>query len=345
MVPGRSTGANSSQFFYTPDGSRFKQLASYGGTSEQTTYIDRLLEKVAVGSTTLWRHYIAGGSGSVAVYTRKSTGVNEIHYLTKDHLGSTDAVLDGGGAVEVRLSFSSFGGRRHEPGWTGDPTTQDWTGIAGTTRHGFTGHEMLDNLNLTHMNGRVYDQAVGRFLSADPIVQAPGFTQSFNRYSYVLNNPLSYTDPSGFTSTSLDEIIKEFCRDGCTEGIETVTVEGTWLFDATYTSRDTRSTAARPAVPGRSSEGFVGTAGVRPEHRRRYAASIAPTAAITKPSNLRPGTDIRHGTDIRQSQNLRTFAPAPWTLSPSRRRSVANKVCSSAARAAPSIGAIRPSVM
>jgi len=48
------------------------------------------------------------------------------------------------------------------------------------------------------MNGRVYDAKLGRFLSADPFVQFPNYTQSFNRYSYVLNNPLSLTDPSGY---------------------------------------------------------------------------------------------------------------------------------------------------
>ncbi len=47
------------------------------------------------------------------------------------------------------------------------------------------------------MNGRVYDPDLGRFLSADSIVQFPNNSQSYNRYSYVLNNPLSYTDPSG----------------------------------------------------------------------------------------------------------------------------------------------------
>jgi RHS repeat-associated protein len=57
---------------------------------------------------------------------------------------------------------------------------------------------MLDNLNLTHMNGRVYDQVVGRFLSADPNVPRPGFTQSHNRFSYTANSPLSFIDPSGF---------------------------------------------------------------------------------------------------------------------------------------------------
>jgi RHS repeat-associated protein len=56
---------------------------------------------------------------------------------------------------------------------------------------------MMDNLQLTNMNGRIYSQ-VGQFYSPDPIVQEPTNTQSFNRYAYALNNPLSYLDPSGF---------------------------------------------------------------------------------------------------------------------------------------------------
>ena len=69
---------------------------------------------------------------------------------------------------------------------------------SATTLRGYTGHEMLDSVSLIHMNGRVYDPDLGRFLSADPVIQFPGYSQSYNRYSYVLNNPLSYTDPSGF---------------------------------------------------------------------------------------------------------------------------------------------------
>ncbi|MDJ0947274.1 MAG: RHS repeat-associated core domain-containing protein, partial [Kiloniellales bacterium] len=65
------------------------------------------------------------------------------------------------------------------------------------TPRGFTGHEHLDAVGLIHMNGRVYDPVLGRFLSADPFVPSPTATQSFNRYSYVGNNPLSYTDPTG----------------------------------------------------------------------------------------------------------------------------------------------------
>jgi RHS repeat-associated protein len=65
---------------------------------------------------------------------------------------------------------------------------------------------MLDNLNLVHMNGRVYDQIIGRFLSADPFIDGPGSTQGWNRYSYVHNNPLSYIDPFGFEKSVLSWI-------------------------------------------------------------------------------------------------------------------------------------------
>jgi hypothetical protein len=51
---------------------------------------------------------------------------------------------------------------------------------------------------IIHMKGRIYDPTLGRFLQADPHIQAPSNSQNYNRYSYVLNNPMSYTDPSGF---------------------------------------------------------------------------------------------------------------------------------------------------
>ena len=62
---------------------------------------------------------------------------------------------------------------------------------------GYTGHEMLPGFELINMGGRMYDPAVARFLSCDNFVQEPTNSQNFNRYSYCLNNPLKYTDPSG----------------------------------------------------------------------------------------------------------------------------------------------------
>ena len=70
---------------------------------------------------------------------------------------------------------------------------------AVVTPRGFTGHEHLDALALVHMNGRVYDPVLGRFVSADPYIQFPESTQGLNRYSYVRNNPLHATDPNGYT--------------------------------------------------------------------------------------------------------------------------------------------------
>ena len=191
-----ASGSQSSQFFYTPDRARWKQLASYGGTNEETTYIGGLIEKVKLGSVTSWKHYIAGGTGTIAIYTRKSNGTNELYYLTHDHLGSVDSVTSA--TDTLRLSFGALGQRRNEDTWSGNPTGTDWTGITATMRHGFTSQEMLDNLNLTHMNGRVYDQVIGQFTSPDPFVDGVASTQGWNRYAYVHNNPLSFVDPSGF---------------------------------------------------------------------------------------------------------------------------------------------------
>jgi RHS repeat-associated protein len=193
-----SSGSNSSEFFYTPDRSRWKQVASYDGTAENTIYIGGLIEKVTMGTTTSWKHYIAGAIGSVAVYIRRSSGTNETVYLLKDHLGSTEMVTNSSGGQLTRLAYGPLGARVNGGSWSGVPASSAWTAITSTTRRGYTSHEMLDNLSLIHMNGRVYDPDIGRFLSADPFVQAPGFTQSFNRYSYAWNNPLKYTDPSGF---------------------------------------------------------------------------------------------------------------------------------------------------
>ncbi|MFN7432124.1 MAG: RHS repeat domain-containing protein, partial [Betaproteobacteria bacterium] len=91
------------------------------------------------------------------------------------------------------LAFDAWG-KRMQPNGTADPDGQ--LNPASTDR-GFTGHEHLDELGFVHMNGRIYDPLLGRFLSPDPHIQDEGLLQNYNRYSYVLNNPLRYTDPSG----------------------------------------------------------------------------------------------------------------------------------------------------
>src|SRR5580765_8231722 len=72
------------------------------------------------------------------------------------------------------------------------------TDFGKTTERCFTGHEHLDETYLIHMNGRIYDYRLGRFLSVDPIISNPANSQSINPYSYIGNNPLSGVDPTGY---------------------------------------------------------------------------------------------------------------------------------------------------
>jgi RHS repeat-associated protein len=93
-------------------------------------------------------------------------------------------------------SYDAWGRMRDKTSWTNySPGSEPSLFIAG---RGFTGHEHLPWFNLINMNGRIYDPLVGQFLSPDNYVQDPTFTQNYNRYTYCLNNPLKYVDPSGY---------------------------------------------------------------------------------------------------------------------------------------------------
>lgn len=162
-------------------------------------------EKELRAASVTHKHYIAG----VAVVTLSgSTWATQ--YLHRDHLGSVTAITDHTGTVIERFAYDPWGKRRFpdgapDPNGTirGDPT------LAFATDRGFTNHEHLDGLGLIHMNGRIFDPTLARFTSADPHIQHPGNMQSYNRYSYVLNNPLIYTDPTGYFLKKVFKSIKK----------------------------------------------------------------------------------------------------------------------------------------
>jgi len=111
---------------------------------------------------------------------------------------------------------------------------------------GYTGHEHLQTIGLIHMNGRLYDPALHRFLQPDNYVQDPFNTQNFNRYGYVLNNPLLYTDPTGeeFISLSTLAVI----------GISTAiaSIAASWDEIKGWVGRNARSTGKWCEKQGRS---------------------------------------------------------------------------------------------
>jgi len=115
-----------------------------------------------------------------------------------DHLGSMIAATEADGTVLQLYRYDLWGKRRDAGGPRYDDSELS-SFVALVTQRSYTGHEYLDEVGLIHMNGRVYDPTIARFLSADPIIQAPTDLQSLNRYAYVRNNPLRYTDPSGYS--------------------------------------------------------------------------------------------------------------------------------------------------
>lgn len=168
-------------------------------TGKTRLYIGNLFEKETHNSLTTYTHFIKAGGSTVAIVTSKSDSSGHTRYLHKDHLGSITTITDEQGLITEQQSYDPHGKRRNSD-WTDIITASNTTPASVTTDRGYTGHEHIDEVGLIHMNGRVYDPNLGRFISADPYIQAPLNSQSLNRYSYVMNNPLSYTDPSGFWS-------------------------------------------------------------------------------------------------------------------------------------------------
>ena len=133
-----------------------------------------------------------GADYFTGIYVKDSReNENKLYYVYKDHLGSFDRIANEAGDLIEIQSFDAWGNRRDLHNWQQHDTKSH------LFDRGFTGHEHLDHFKIINMNGRLYDPVIARFFSADPYVQAPDFSQNYNRYSYCFNNPLSYTDHSG----------------------------------------------------------------------------------------------------------------------------------------------------
>lgn len=231
-------GVNTVTFRYDPLQRRTVKRNSDGSV---TTYVGGYYEerRSADGLRTHAFFLSTGGRTVVQALWKEGVG-NSVQekqwlYAHSDRLGSIESLTDSAGNLVLRSKFDPFGQRRY-PSNLGTPFTYS----SGDVRAGFTGHEHDDELRLVNMQGRMYDPEVGRFLSPDPFVQAPLFGQSFNRYSYAFNNPLRFTDPSGFVAS------------------ERVTYYDSWY--GGYVSRDfaagTPAASFAPDIGWQTMEGF-----------------------------------------------------------------------------------------
>lgn len=129
--------------------------------------------------------YIGGSPyESDIIYVKNYTDATAKYlFLHKDYLGSILAITDDVGNVVEQRHFDAWGNLSQ--------------GVMKIIDRGYTSHEHFDELGIIHMNGRLYDPLQRRFLNADENIQDPNNTQCYNKYGYVMNNPLLFNDPSG----------------------------------------------------------------------------------------------------------------------------------------------------
>ncbi len=188
-------------FTYGPQHMRFKQVNG----SVTTFYSGKLYEEEVTDTKTTWRAYI----DDIAVISQTTNEGATIRYTHRDRLGSARVFTDHNGQVEAERNYDPFGKPRLASGGLKSFGASKLGDLADAkTNRGFTDHEHLDSVELIHMNGRVYDYNLGRFLSVDPFIQAPGNSQSINPYSYGMNNPLAGTDPTGYLFFLIPAIVE-----------------------------------------------------------------------------------------------------------------------------------------
>ncbi len=174
--PGSITkGSTTALLYYDGTGARVKKQT--GTTS--TIYIGKLYEK---RGTTTTRYIFAGTTRIASIVTSGST--DNTYYYHQDHLGSSSVITNASGTKVEEVHYYPFGETRTDTG-------------SYKVSHKFTSQELDIETGLYYYNARYYNPVLGRFISADTIVPDPTNPQALNRYSYVLNNPIKYTDPSG----------------------------------------------------------------------------------------------------------------------------------------------------
>ncbi|MEO8904554.1 MAG: RHS repeat-associated core domain-containing protein [Polyangiaceae bacterium] len=194
-------GINSTTFGYSADEVRVARRDSDATIHFVADMYQRKLDSVDTTLEERFRFY-AGGR-QLGEIVRKD-GTDQTLYFHTDHLGSPDTISDSNGA-SFKEQFAPFGAPL-------DPPTPE------ITRVGFTGQDHDNDLGLIDMKGRIYDPLAGRFTTADPVIQAPFWSQGLNRYSYVFNNPVNNTDPSGFDANGEDSTLGIMGWGGFTVG-------------------------------------------------------------------------------------------------------------------------------
>ena len=197
-----SDNGYTASFTYNGNYDRVKMQMLHNSSASLTRYyLGGCYELDVKPSGTTERLYLNGGYYDAPTVLIKQGNSSSVYQILRDHLGSITHVLNSSGTVVQELSYDAWGRLRNPSTFALYTPTNEPDLYLG---RGYCGHEHLTGLGLINMNARLYDPLLGRFLSPDPYIQAPEHSQSFNRYSYCMNNPLIYRDQNG-------EFILELC--------------------------------------------------------------------------------------------------------------------------------------
>jgi len=168
------------EYFYDPNGQRVKKNES--GTV--TYYVGEHYEVVEYsnGSVVNTSYYFANGERIAKKVVSSGDPSGSVYYYHPDHLGSTSVISNSSGMLVETTKYFPYGATR-----TGG--TQE--------KYLYNSKEWLSNVELYSYGSRFYRPDLGRFIQPDPIIPDYYNPQSLNRYSYVVNNPLKYVDPTG----------------------------------------------------------------------------------------------------------------------------------------------------
>ena len=297
-----SRGDRTLSFSYGADQMRYRQTDG----DITTLYIGKIYERISGGGVTKHRHFI----DDMAVITVEDHGIYESYEMGlthRDRLGSTTAIGDPEGVLRETFSYDAFGKPRD-----GNQADRLPAVVAsGFSTRGFTDHEHLDAVELIHMNGRVYDYHLGRFLSVDPFIQSPGNSQSVNPYSYIMNNPLSGTDPTGYVSESEVEVDVKPIQKASTGSRIRKTVGHS--FSGTVTGGGVTTEVSGTVSNGVVSGSFTGTDGHQ-TGSGEFSTSLADIGGQSERSNAGSGTDQASNFALAGSLIVDFFDPSDFLI-------------------------------
>lgn len=195
MVETMTEGNITAQFKYWPNGQRAKMEIKDNGITVRTKYYMDDFEREIKNGQTRDLVYVRGENDQYVAVIERVNNTNEKTYtVLADYLGSIERIIDNNSlAIVADKSFDAWGRERDAISWAYLPVKY---GSNGWDR-GYTGHEHIPEFGIINMNGRLYDPLLGRMVSPDPYIMGTENSQGYNRYTYALNNPLFYTDPSG----------------------------------------------------------------------------------------------------------------------------------------------------